>query len=119
MRKYVIGLAIVIFLIFLVAICANYIQEYTENTYSLEEVEDGIYLITYKVSSSIPAENYDVAMICVNGNLLEYEGDVRVVYTENEPYCVVGSYVNRVRSDYVTVYIPKGSVKYQENVGIK
>ena len=116
---YVTGLAVIVCFVFIIGKLAMYMKEYNESEYRLEEVEDGIYLITYRVSSNVPAHNYDVATICVNGNLLEYKGDLRIVYTEYDPYCVIGSYVNLNYSDEITVYIPKGSVKFQENVGIR
>lgn len=93
-------------------------SEYTEIRYDLEEIESGIYARYYKTHSSIPAENYEVVEICINGNLYTYDGDIFISYTSENPYVVVMQN-NLVHGNKVYLHAPKGTVEYLENVGIR
>lgn len=96
----------------------NYTRKLRETRYELEEVESGIYAICYRTQSSIPAQNYDVITFCSNGNIYTFDGEVSVSYTEENPYAIVEDYVNCAHGATVYIYVPKGSVKRQENAGI-
>lgn len=56
--------------------------------------------------------------VCINGQLITYEGNVEFIFVENENKIKVTEKPNIVHSDKVIVYIPKDSVEYLGIVGI-
>lgn len=120
-KKYVVRMAVVFIIVFVVFLAVFWFKkqaEYTENRYELEEIESGIYARYYQTVSSIPAHNYDVAEICVNGNIYTFKGIVYISYTSENPYAVVMQN-NLVNDDKVYLHVPKGTVDYRESVGIR
>lgn len=97
----------------------DYAKEFRETKYELDEIESGAYAICYRTQSSIPAQNYDVITFCSKGNIYTFDGEVSVSYTEENPYAIVEDYVNCVHGATIYIYVPKGSVDWQENVGIR
>lgn len=93
-------------------------SEYHESKYELEEIESGIYARTYHTVSTVPAHNYDVIEICINGKVHTYKGSVDITYTNEKPYAVIMQN-NLVNDDKVFVYVPKDTVDYRESVGVK
>ena len=89
----------------------------TENTFQLSEVNDGVYAIYYSTHSRVPAQNYEVITVCCNGNIYTFKGSVQISYVDTEPYATVKQY-NLVNSDEVHIYVPKGTVSYEESVNI-
>lgn len=89
-----------------------------EHNYSLSELSEGTYGWYYRVSSQVPAQNYDVITLCCNGTVATFQGNVHITYTDNkEPYAIVKDY-NLVNADEVYVYVPSGTIRFQENVGV-
>lgn len=107
----------VLFIAFIVG-SINYANQYTENKYSLEEINEGVYAIYYTTHSNVPANNYDVITLCCNGNVYTFNGDVYISYTDNKPYANVKNY-NMVNGDKIYVYVPKGTVVYEESVNVR
>ena len=89
----------------------------TENTFQLSEVNDGVYAIYYNTHSRVPAQNYEVITVCCNGNIYTFKGSVQISYVDTEPYATMKQY-NLVNSDEVHIYVPKGTVAYEESVNI-
>ncbi len=89
----------------------------TKHSYSLDEINDGVYAIYYVTHSRAPAYNYDVVTLNCNGSIRTFKGSVNITYTSTEP-CVDIVESNYINSDKVYVYIPKGSVEYAKDVGI-
>ena len=89
----------------------------TENTFQLSEVNDGVYAIYYSTHSRVPAQNYEVITVCCNGNIYTFKGSVQISYVDTEPYATMKQY-NLVNSDEVHIYVPKGTVAYEESVNI-
>ena len=89
----------------------------TKQSYSLDEINDGVYAIYYVTHSRAPAYNYDVVTLNCNGSIRTFKGNVNITYTSTEPHVdiVESNYINR---DKVYVYIPKGSVEHAKDVGI-
>ena len=104
------------FLLFIVCMI-RYGNRSTENTYQLSEVNNGVYAIYYNTHSRVPAHNYVVITVCCNGNIYTFKGSVQISYVDTEPYATVKQY-NLVNSDEVHIYVPKGTVAYEENVNI-
>jgi len=89
-----------------------------EHNYSLSELSEGTYGWYYRVSSQVPAQNYDVITLCCNGVVATFQGNVHITYTDSkEPYAVVKDY-NLVNADKIYVYVPRGTIHFQENVGV-
>lgn len=93
-------------------------SEYHESKYELEEIENCIYARTYHTVSTVPAHNYDVIELCINGKVLTYKGSVDITYTNEKPYTVIMQN-NLINDDKVFVYVPKDTVDYRESVGVK
>ena len=84
----------------------------------IEEMQSGIYARYQSTVSSIPAYNYEIITVCINGQLITYEGNVEFIFVENENKIEVTEKPNIVHSDKVIVYTPKDSVEYLGTVGI-
>lgn len=104
------------FLLFIVCV-VHYGNQSTENTYQLSGINEGVYAIYYNTHSRVPAQNYEVVTVCCNGNIYTFKGDVQISYVDTEPYITVKQY-NLVNSDEVCIYVPKGTVVYEESVNI-
>ena len=107
---------IAVFLLF-IACMIHYGNRSTENTFQLSEVNDGVYAIYYSTHSRVPAQNYEVITVCYDGNIHTFKGSVQISYVDTEPYATVKQY-NLVNSDEVHIYVPKGTVAYEESVNI-
>lgn len=107
---------IAVFLLF-IGCMIHYGNQYTEHKYSLSEMNDGVYAIYYNTHSRVPAQNYEVITLCCEGNLYTFTGNVYISFTDSEPYAKVKNY-NRVNDDEIYVYVPQGTVNYQESVNI-
>lgn len=107
---------IIAFVLFVVGMI-HYGNQYTESTYQLSEVNNGVYVIYYNTHSRVPAYNYEVVTVCCNDNIQTFNGCVQISYVDTKPYIKVKQY-NRVNSDEVHIYVPKGTVAYEESVNI-
>ena len=104
------------FVLFIICMI-HYGNRSTENTLQLSEVNDGVYAIYYSTHSRVPAQNYEVITVCCNGNIYTFKGSIQISYIDTEPYATVKQY-NLVNSDEVHIYVPKGTVVYEESVNI-
>lgn len=95
----------------------HYGSQYTEYEYKLYEMSDGVYAIYYTTHSRVPAHNYEVVTVCCNGNVRTFQGNVCISFTNDEPYVKVRDY-NIVNADDIYVYVPQGTVAYQQSVNI-
>ena len=116
-KSTVIIIGIISAFILFIACMIHYGNRSTENTYRLSEVNDGVYAIYYSTHSRVPAQNYEVITVCCDGNIYTFKGSVQISYVDTEPYATVKQY-NLVNSDEVHIYVPKGTVAYEENVNI-
>lgn len=99
--------------------CAKSCHEYTtySNTveYDLVELEDGVYGYYNAVTSNIPAENYEMIVLCLNGQIYTLKGDVNIHYTEDK--CkLIWTDVNIVHGDTFEVYVPTGTIAMRPNL---
>jgi hypothetical protein len=97
--------------------CYEYCEYEATYEYKLQEIEDGVYGYYNTVSSSIPAENYEVITLYFNGSLTTLDGNVTIRYTDTEPK-VVWHYERIVHGSDIVVYVPKGSIEMRPNVGL-
>ena len=116
-KSTVIIIGIISAFILFIACMIHYGNRSTENTFQLSEVNDGVYAIYYSTHSRVPAQNYEVITVCCDGNIYTFKGSVQISYVDTEPYATVKQY-NLVNSDEVHIYVPKGTVSYEESVNI-
>ena len=116
-KPTVIIIGIISAFILFIACMIHYGNRSTENTFQLSEVNDGVYVIYYNTHSRVPAQNYEVITVCCNSNIYTFKGSVQISYVDTEPYATVKQY-NFVNSDEVHIYVPKGTVAYEESVNI-
>ena len=94
---------------------ANKTEEYE---CEIEEIQSGIYVRYQSTASSTPAYNYEIITVCINGQLITYNGSVEFIFTEDENKIEVTEKPNMVRNDKIIVYTSKDSVEYLGTVGI-
>lgn len=116
-KFYIIAFLFVISTLFIIVRWFGKQAEYHESRYELEEIENGVYVNYYQTHSSIPAQNYEVAEICVGGNIFTYRGSVNILYINGQPYAIVKQN-NLVNDDEVYLYIPKGTLQMLSSVRI-
>lgn len=117
MKKKIKYIIISILVICPIIMFIRYATKYTEHNYTLSEIEDGYYAIYYTTHSNVPAENYEVVRLCYNNSIYTLNGNISITYTEQEPYVYIKD-TNIVHGDEIHVYLPKGSVRYEESVNI-
>lgn len=101
------------FIICLIFICSKT----TEYRYDLQEVDSGVYAIYYNTYSRVPAQNYEVITVCSNNSIYTFKGNIQISYVDTKPYAIVKQ-CNLANSDEVYIYVPKGTVAYEESVNI-
>lgn len=94
---------------------ANKIEKYE---CEIEEIQNEIYVRYQSTVSRVPAQNYEIITVCVNGQLITYKGSVEFIFTENENKIEVTEKPNMVRNDKVIVYTSKDSVEYMGTIEI-
>ena len=112
-------LMIIVFVFFGVYKLAQYAEYTEEYSYELQEIKDGTYAIYHSVSSNVPANNYDVITICYNGQIHMFQGEVIIQQTNDTPYANIISKPHMSNADEITVFIPKGTIEFVDNVGLK
>lgn len=107
--------AVVIGCIYGLKSCHDYTTYSETNEYSLTELGDGIYGYYNAVTSNIPAENYEMIVLCLNGQIYTLKGDVNIHYTDNE--CrLVWTDTNIVNGDTFDIYVPFDSIEMRPNL---
>lgn len=114
-KSTIIVVSVLILFVVVIGGLIHYGNQYTEHEYQLNEMNDGVYAIYYTTHSRMPAQNYEVVTICGNGNVFTLRGSVYISFTDGKPYAKVKNY-NIVNSDEIYVYVPQGTVSYQESV---
>ena len=117
LRKIIKLIGIVALIVMVVCLSGCFEEKTTKHSYSLDEINDGVYAVYYVTHSRAPAYNYDVVMLNCGGNIKTFKGIVNITYTSSEPHAdiITSNYIN---SDRVNVCIPKGTVEYAKDVGI-
>ena len=111
--------AIVLILFGAISYFIYYASWSEESSYELENIDDnGNYAIYHTVSSSIPADNYEVVYVCFNNAMHALKGNVSITYTNDKPRIDI-TWTHLVYGDEYNLYVPKGSVIYEGNVGTR
>lgn len=122
--KHRILTSIIVFLIFLaLGIVIFKIVEYTNYSetreYVLEEIENGKYVVYQRTVSSIPAQNYEIATMVINGSIVTVKGSVNFVFSqENENYVIIER-THIENGDIATIYISKDKVEYADTITVR
>ena len=77
--------------------------------FQLDELEPGVYCRYNRCVSAIPAYNFDMLTIVINGQVYSVNGTVRIHYSENE-HRILWERRKIINSDGLDLYVPKGSV---------
>ena len=119
-KSFKIIIAIIAIAIIAIGIKAfwNWANETKKYECKIEEIQNGIYARYQNTASSIPAYNYEIITVCINGQLITYEGNVKFIFAENENKIKVTEKPNIVHSDKVIVYTSKDNIEYLGTVGI-
>lgn len=113
--KTIIPIIVIVAALILFLSWANKTEKYE---CEIEEIQRGIYARYQSTASSTPAYNYEIITVCINGQLITYEGSVEFIFVENENKIKVTERPNIVHSDKAIVYTSKDSVEYLGTVGI-
>lgn len=110
---------LIIAIVFYCVSCMGYVHEcHTYNKtfeYTLTELSDGVYGYYNAVTSNIPAENYEMIVLCLNGQIYTLKGDVNIHYTDGE--CkLIWNDVKLVNGDTYEVYVPSGTIEMRPNL---
>ena len=101
--------------------CVNYCHECItyRNTleYTLDEIDNGVYGYYNAVTSNIPSENYEMIVLCLNGQIYTLKGDVNIHYTDDEPR-LIWNERKIVNGDTYEVYVPSGTIEMRPNIGV-
>jgi hypothetical protein len=106
---------LVLFIVFLIGVFIDRTTNVDIHEYTLEEVEDGVYGYYYNTRSRAPAYNYEVIVLCIDGQVYNMAGHVNIHYTDNNYRCIHTD-TNQVYNDTFDVYIPKGSLEMMPDV---
>lgn len=98
---------------------SSYLKYTGDYSYELQEIKDGTYAIYHSVSSNVPSHNYDVITVCYNDQIHMFQGTVNIQQTNNKPCIEIAAKPHINYGDEITVFIPKGTVEFTDNVGLK
>ena len=102
-------------IVFGIGLFIDYTRSVDISEYTLEEVDEGVYGYYYRTHSSIPAYNYEVIVLCIDGQVYNMAGHVNIHYTDNE-HKLIWKDTNQIYSDTFDIYIPRGSVVLKPDV---
>ena len=117
-KPFKIIIAIIVVSIIILILFLNWANKTEKYECEIEEIQSGIYVRYQSTSSCTPAYNYEIIKVCINGQLITYNGSVEFIFVENENKIEVTEKPNMVHGDKVIVYTSKDSVEYLGTVGI-
>lgn len=117
---FVVVIIIIAIIVFLgVHKFSSYVGYTEEYSYDLQEIKDGTYAIYHSVSSNVPSHNYDVITVCYNDQIHMFQGTVNIQQTNDKPYIEITAKPHINYGDEITVFVPKGTVEFADNVGLR
>ena len=117
-KSFKIIIAIIVVSIVALILFLNWANKTEKYECEIEEIQNGIYVRYQSTVSRVPAHNYEIITVCIDGKLVTYKGSIEFIFTENENKIEVTEKPNLVRSDKVIVYTSKDNVEYLGTVGI-
>ena len=114
-RKILICVVIVsvgIFMLYHFVQWANYTET---SAGDLVEIDNGIYIQMQSVYSNVPANNKNVAVVCIDNQIRRVEGKINIFLTEDKPSYSLSRKPHMANADELTVYVPKGGIQQLES----
>lgn len=99
MKKFLKTIIPIIVIVAALILFLNWANKTEKYECEIEEIQSGIYARYQSTASSIPADNYEIITVCINGQLITYEGNVEFIFVENENKIKVTEKPNIVHSD--------------------
>lgn len=81
------------------------------SNYDLQEIEPGIYAYTSTVVSNIPAENYEMCTVLINGQYITIKGTVKIAKSDGSTPKIKWENRRIVNGDTVTIYADINKIK--------
>lgn len=81
------------------------------SNYDLQEIEPGIYAYTSTVVSNIPAENYEMCTVLINGQYITIKGTVKIAKSDGGTPKIKWENRRIVNGDTVTIYADINKIK--------
>lgn len=81
------------------------------SNYDLQEIEPGIYAYTSTVVSNIPAENYEMCTVLINGKYITIKGTVKIAKSDGSTPKIKWENRRIVNGDTVTIYADINKIK--------
>ena len=117
-KPFKIIIAIIVVNVVALILFLNWANKTKKYECEIEEIQNGIYVRYQSTVSRVPAHNYEIITVCIDGKLVTYKGSIEFIFTENENKIEVTEKPNLVRNDKVIVYTSKDNVEYLGTVGI-
>ena len=117
-KSFKIIIAIIVVSIAALILFLNWANKTKKYECEIEEIQNGIYVRYQSTVSRVPAHNYEIITVCIDGKLVTYKGSIEFIFTENENKIEATEKPNLVRNDKVIVYTSKDNVEYLGTVGI-
>ena len=114
LRIFIIIMSVFLLISSVMLLCEG--NKHTENVYSLSPIDDGVYAISYTVYETNDIY-YDVVTLCCNGRVKTFKGYVHILFSNENPYAHATEY-NKSNSDEVYIYVPQGTVKILDSIGL-
>ena len=118
MKKFFKTIIPIIVIVVALILFLNWANKTEKYECEIEEIQSGIYVRYQSTASCTPAYNYEIITVCINGQLITYNGSVEFIFVENENKIEVTEKPNMVHGDKVIVYTSKDNVEYLGTVGI-
>lgn len=96
---------------------SSYVKYTEKYSCDLQEIKDDTYVIYHSASSK--SHNYDVIIVCYNDQIHMFQGTINIQQTNNKPYIEITAKPHINYGDEITVFIPKGTVEFADNVGLE
>lgn len=112
---YILVIALALSLTSCMKSCYEYVTYENVVEYELAEIDDGIYGYYNSVASDIPAENYEMIVLCFNRSIYTLKGNVDIHYTDGEAK-LIWKDVNIVHGDEFDVYVPYNTIEIRPNL---
>lgn len=87
--------------------------------YTLEEIKDGKYVVYQKTVSAVPAQNYEIAMLCIDGKIVTVEGSINFVFENDSTKKATIKRTLLAHGDTATIHISKDKVEFADVVAIQ
>lgn len=86
------------------------------SNYDLQEIEPGIHAYTSTVVSNIPAENYEMCTVLINGQYITIKGTVKIAKSDGSTPKIKWENRRIVNGDTVTIY---ADINKKKNNGVR